>query len=803
MNLDFENTVKLLSKHSGLSESQVSTYLKFIKAPDDFKHGQAAVIGFKRLFSVPTVEDLITPNLDELIITNSNLEFALLNSPDLAEFTIPANSSARTLGYGRLHSHPEYTVLFFDLQQHRELIEQMKQLVWVEHAQATQKDMSDYCLFLRVLTEGNIPQFIVDIFPKYAGVTAYDVYQILTEFIENETKSETQSNVIQANLLRNIQSALRYLKVIVGKKVIRRSHFGEAKIIESRHSLGVRGFASMGGQTFVRYLTIPDEDEPNEKGFVRSIDDLEIGEDELRELEAQGVEPGELENDKQIAWFLDITSPLYAQQFRAKVKIQGQVARISRHNQYLPLNTNLMNQVEANLLVEYLETCEVKTKNVAALILTLYIMLLTSSPFVRAKSFVLCFDNARIPNADDCIGYNFKSNVWIVPRLALPFATKEFTRLDALRPESQIILPVHTKRIQELIEKFFRTEQATSYPLSRMGFSAASVGSILKTVNDRLTPAKVSNYLILSLATTTSLSVAGYLFNRALHGSLARYYYSSHPEQAYQKNYNELVLSLLPKCKFNCDTYDAPEIPLADPKAGFGARYVPHLESIKGTLEFMSGVLSGSWIRTKRLAFIEFHNWYTCYCIYAQSLLTGIRAVVDPFISSQQIINSTGLAIFRDKDSDDRFHTRILPLHPLAIEITLEYERHRQVILEKMLLLNPLFCQSEILKKNSTFLIQPETFNVIETRPKHIKKILELFNDLPINSNRKYLRSFLEREGAIPEVIDATLGHASLGEPIGDSMSTFSFVDLRNQLFPLLDKLIEETGLKLNKGLTA
>ncbi len=109
----------------------------------------------------------------------------------------------------------------------------------------------------------------------------------------------------------------------------------------------------------------------------------------LSELKAQGVELGELENDKYAAWFLDIVAPLYAQKFRAKIKLKGRVARIIRQNQYLPLNINLMNQVETNLLMHYLETCEVKTKDLAAPILTLYIMLLTSSPFERAKSIFL------------------------------------------------------------------------------------------------------------------------------------------------------------------------------------------------------------------------------------------------------------------------------------------------------------------------------------------------------------------------------------------------------------------------------
>ena len=89
---------------------------------------------------------------------------------------------------------------------------------------------------------------------------------------------------------------------------------------------------------------------------------------------------------------MDISSPLYAQQFRAKVRQQGQVARIERHNQYLPSNIHLMNDVEAHALLLRLENDPVDNKEQAALILTVYIMLLTSSSFERAKSFSLFYD---------------------------------------------------------------------------------------------------------------------------------------------------------------------------------------------------------------------------------------------------------------------------------------------------------------------------------------------------------------------------------------------------------------------------
>src|SRR5690554_6176737 len=102
MNYDNLNDLELLASRAGLNESELSSYLKFIKAPSDFKNGQAAVIGFKRMLSVPWVTDLKTTNLEEALVINSRLEHALATSPDLAQFTISTNTLPRKLARGML-----------------------------------------------------------------------------------------------------------------------------------------------------------------------------------------------------------------------------------------------------------------------------------------------------------------------------------------------------------------------------------------------------------------------------------------------------------------------------------------------------------------------------------------------------------------------------------------------------------------------------------------------------------------------------------------------------------------------------
>lgn len=796
-----ESSAALLASKSKFTVDEIVRYLGFLKSPTSFKNGQAAAQGFNRLINVPPVREFNKDKLDEFIIINSNIETAISTSPELAAFRVPDNTSPSSLAHGMLRDYPQYTSLFYSSHGHYKLVEQLKQLLWVECSTASSNDIYDYCLFIRVLSENPIPQYIVDRFPT-KDPTTDGIFEVINEFYESEKERIKESTFSNKNLLSNTQAALRYLKAITGRKVIRRTRSGDIKTVESRNSLGVRGFVDLGSNGFVRDLITSDEDELYEKGAIRSYDTLEIAKDELEELLSQGVEPAEIEKERQILFFLDISTPLFAQLFRAKIKGQGQVASIVRQNQYLPSSVHLLNELEARAVLKHLESTEVQSKHEAALVLTLYVMLFTSSTFDRAKSFtVLTGVNDSEVWIDDGVGYDFELNAWIIPRLKLPFMTAEMNFEDAKQPINRIMLPVHTSRVRELVQEFFMPQKKVAKPLTRIRLSRADITKALRQIDERITPAKVSNYLLLSLASSTSLSVAGYLFNRAYPGSLARYYYSSHSETIYSKTYNELILKALPACNFDSLSSVGTENRLNDVETGFGARYVPTLSGVKEVLYLMRKDFYGAWRENKKHAFIDFHNWYTVYSIFAQSLLTGARSVTDPLISTKQLIDSTGLAVFRDKDTEDQFHTRILPMHPLAVDIAREYERHRLLVLEKALMINPRFCRTEFLKTDTTFFIEPSNAKPIQAKPSNIQRFLNAFSLLPINSNRKLLRTYLEAQSVTPETIDATLGHASIGEPIGDTMSTFSFIDLRNELFPALDKLIKDVGLSLLKGL--
>ena len=788
-----------LASHCQLDNEELERYLTFLKAPPDFKNAQAAIYGFKRLLTAPAIYEFSQLETDDVFLTNSILEREIENSDELQSFSVKNKSSnAKQLARGMLQEYPEYTLLFFYSKSDHQLIDQLKQLAWVPTDTSKRADIYDYCRFVRALSESTLPKIIVDHLSK-PQLSANDVYVAVNEFVNSERRNVNHADFYQKNLIENANAALRYLKSVTNRKVTRKTRTGETKLTECKQSLGVRGFGSLDNKTFVKELVSRDEDDAFDAGRITSYECLDIEPTELSELIDQGVEPAELEKDQKLVWLLDIISPIFAQNFRANVKLKGQVARIERQNQYLTSNVNLLNDIEARTLLRHLENCKVDSHTDAAIALTVLIMLLTSSPFERAKSLTI-INSASRNKITEGVGYDFEQNLWVIPRLTLPFATTELHFEEAKRPLNNICLPVLSNRVGQLVKQFFISDKTVSTPLKKLRFTKSQIKNHLRALSERITVTKASDFLMLRLAASNSQSVAGYLFNRACPGSLARYYYSSHSESFLRHKYTHLLNTIFLNDDgkpLEAENHQQKN----DGTSGFGARYVPTKESIREAFRLMSSDLYGNWRHLKKHSFIDFHNFYTAYCIYAQSLLVGARAVTDPFVSSKQLIGTTDLAVFRDKDTKDQFHTRILPVHPSAIKIAHLYEKHRLVAIEKAILLTPVFCKHDFLNIDTTFFIDPETKKPLDSRPSHIKRFLRAFSILPINSNRKFLRTFLEAENISPEAIDAALGHASLGERIGDTMSTFSFTELRTELFCALDKLIDEVGLKILKGL--
>ncbi|TRW48907.1 hypothetical protein FM042_07955 [Aliidiomarina halalkaliphila] len=808
----FQENIDDLCRYSDVERERLIEFLNFIEAPHHLKNLSAAISGCIKMLRVPAVEEFTSPKLLEYLSTAKKLLRAIHSQAELSGF-IAENVAAKKLTRGMLQSFPLYSLLFFAPEDRTFVLHQLKQVAWLKTSEVSANDIDDYCRFVRILSENPIPQILKEQL-EHPTLSTELVYLAVNRFLECQNEEFVHVDDYGRNLFTNTKSALRFLKVITNRPVTRRKRIGEKKVIEKRLSLGIRGYASLGDKYFVYPLTFRDEFDENFVPHARTYESFEVSEELEAELEEAGIEIAELQNPNPTAWFIDVSTPLYAQKFRNKVKRLGQQHRIERHNQYLPLSVTRLSNFEVQELLHATMNSDIRSRREVALSLIILIMLLTSSTFDRAKRVYVTknSDNLDVDQMGDNIALCLSRKAWVVPRLELPFKTPEISNSKSTTPRTLLRFPVLLGFIVEVINLSFVDQHAELFqPFLKLKVSMGDVQEFLGSVSNRITSAKVTNYLISAAASRFGVSVAGYIFARTLPGSLARYYYSAHPLDHYTKLYLELAeaeLSL--KATFqdsinahSCEPLDSLEydFDLTKPEESFGARYVPDTKGLYRTIAALQNELNTLRRATTKYAFIEFHNLYTVYSIFAQSLLTGIRSVIDPFVGRENILAESDILVFRDKDTEDQFHTRMQPTHPLTLVLADNYRMHSSSVRDKLFFLNPKSFDSDKYGQSKTFFIDPVTHKILSSRPSIIGQFLKPFNTLPLNSNRKYLRSFLERERVSAESVDIMLGHYSLGESVGDRMSTFSLADVRREVMPAIDKLIQSLSIEPIAGL--
>lgn len=229
------------------------------------------------------------------------------------------------------------------------------------------------------------------------------------------------------------------------------------------------------------------------------------------------------------------------------------------------------------------------------------------------------------------------------------------------------------------------------------------------------------------------------------------------------------------------------------------ASYRTLLDGLKNDLATLSkNDLSPDWVR--------FHNRFTAYCVVAQGLLTGIRPTHSGFINYADMLLEARVAVVRDKDSADEYHTRTIPLHPVAIKIAKAYKEHIEAIAGRLHRIGMLTqwhaanCPTPFFFTNTQNLDNRYKVAIMPFKPSLLSQELQPHFNLPPNSNRKLLRSELERKAVPAMCIDALLGHANLGETLWHPHATLSLEDVRQTLLPHLNELVTSLSIQVLPG---
>ncbi|MFL0806438.1 MAG: hypothetical protein K6L60_04005 [Oceanobacter sp.] len=243
--------------------------------------------------------------------------------------------------------------------------------------------------------------------------------------------------------------------------------------------------------------------------------------------------------------------------------------------------------------------------------------------------------------------------------------------------------------------------------------------------------------------------------------------------------------------------YDQPDQRLSrteqDQSEVIGSDYSPRKTAIQQAVSSLSTSLKKRPGKDSLAEISHFHNRYTLYTVLMAGFCTGYRAVKDPFPAVPDIDRETGLCVISDKDGPDFYNSRLVWLPQLLISQLDHYDEHRNVVISMLVMNND---NIERLSTLPDLFFLDDKLHVLPVRPSTLKPLLEDLLPLPINTNRRYLRTHLRLRGCPTEIVDAFMGHWARGEEPWGRYSSLSYGQITTELKRHLEPLITELGFK-------
>lgn len=224
-----------------------------------------------------------------------------------------------------------------------------------------------------------------------------------------------------------------------------------------------------------------------------------------------------------------------------------------------------------------------------------------------------------------------------------------------------------------------------------------------------------------------------------------------------------------------------------------GSDYSPRKSAVQQAVSTLIASLKKRPRKDSLSEMVEFHNRYTLYTVLMTGFCTGYRAVKDPFPAVPDIDHETGLCVISDKDGPDFYNSRLVWLPPMLIFQLDHYEEHRNVLISMVVMNND---NIELLSTLPDLFLLDDKLHIKPIRPSTLKPLLKDLLPLPINTNRRYLRTHLRLRGCPTEIVDAFMGHWARGEEPWGKYSSLSYVQVIAELKHYLEPLVSELGFR-------
>lgn len=223
------------------------------------------------------------------------------------------------------------------------------------------------------------------------------------------------------------------------------------------------------------------------------------------------------------------------------------------------------------------------------------------------------------------------------------------------------------------------------------------------------------------------------------------------------------------------------------PNLHVGSRLCPTLEAVKIAIaKLYEDIEKSNYAQD----IVKTHNLNTLLTLWHFAFATACRAIDTPYLSLPEIDAGTGIASLADKDDGTGYKARLIWMPPSVMRRMVQHEYYRDELLAQLPdgVANdlPIF----FLEKSRSGQLKP-----LRARPATLEPIMQPYLPYPANFHRRFMRSELLSRGCPVEVVDAYMGHWSMGEEPWAKFSSFNFEEYRHQLAKHLVPLMREIGL--------
>ena len=304
-------------------------------------------------------------------------------------------------------------------------------------------------------------------------------------------------------------------------------------------------------------------------------------------------------------------------------------------------------------------------------------------------------------------------------------------------------------------------------------------------ISDRITLSKIESFAKHRIASEThDLTAAALLTNRDNQESRTRLFYTLTSNTYLRTHYQSVMQAELPpSLRRASDAGDAG----AEALTGWcvGARRCVTDEALVDGVASMKSALQAQCSYTDLEGMMAFHNLYVSYVVWFFAFALCARGVTDLYYGADQVDPVTGLSSLRDKDSEFPYHARLVWVMPELLEQMRHFDQHTQAIrgLQALYGMKP--------GRTGAFYLT-STLRAAPVKPGDWRGHVKDYLDMPMNSNRHYIRTSLLEADCSPETVDALMGHWEFGEEpwaIESSFDVQEYVaELQDHFVPMVTR---------------